>query len=89
LSFICPQLSDNVFLFLVQYLFAQFCDFICLSLRPSLSLSLPVSCVLQLKRRKDGNPFMDDDTLEQQLTQEWKDEDITELMEKEEKVRCL
>lgn len=40
----------------------------------------------QLKRRKDGNPFMDDDALEQQLTQEWKDEDMSELIEKEEKV---
>jgi hypothetical protein len=40
-----------------------------------------------LKRRKDGNPFMDDDTLEQQLTQEWKDEDLSELIDKEEKVR--
>ena len=41
---------------------------------------------VQLKRRKDGNPFMDDDALEQQLTQEWKDEDLSELVEKEEKV---
>lgn len=30
---------------------------------------------------------MDDDTLEQQLTQEWKDEDLSELIDKEEKVR--
>jgi hypothetical protein len=29
---------------------------------------------------------MDDDALEQQLTQEWKDEDLSELIEKEEKV---
>ena len=48
-------------------------------------LTLP-GYTVQLKRRKDGNPFMDDDALEQQLTQEWKDEDLSELIEKEEKV---
>ena len=40
----------------------------------------------QLKRRKDGNPFMDDDALEEQLTQEWKEEDLSGLIDKEEKV---
>ena len=34
---------------------------------------------------------MDDDALELQLTQEWKDEDLSELIDKEEKVtsKCL
>jgi hypothetical protein len=31
----------------------------------------------KLKRRKDGNPFMDDDALEKQLALEWDQEDIS------------
>ena len=41
----------------------------------------------QLKRRKDGNPFMDDETLEKQLALEWRDEDLTSAsLDKEDEI---